>query len=603
MGGDHDFPPFLLKKKNHVVNVSNSIKNFLQSLWGAFVHLLASLVLLIGLLVLFFWSVSPRVPQVGEKTVLQVSLSGQVVEKPMATPWEGWVKQEEGINLIAFKQVMKAAQEDRRIRGVYLEMGGISAGWTSLEEMRKVLEQFKASGKFIVAYGEFCTQRDYFLASLADHITLNPGGRFLLQGASYVTYFYKNLLDRLHVTPQVFRAGRYKSFVEPFIRQGMSAESKHQFQVFLQGIYNRFVTCVADARSLQPSSIRAMADSLSVLLPHRALDAKLVDEVAYASDAEAWVLSRLGLKDKKEVTYVPWSKYPVPNVTQHDHKIAVLVASGEIVDGKGGPEKIASKHFVQHIRKVREDDNIKALVVRINSVGGSAMASEVLWKELTLTRKIKPVVASLVDVAASGGYYMAAACDHIVAGNNTSVGSIGVFLLSFDVHSALQRIGVTTDVVKTNSSADWGINWGRSLTSHEKASIQEGVDQSYRSFLSRVAEGRKKSVKAIESVASGRVWLGSTAKEKGLVDQIGGLEDAVQEAAKRAKLDEGSYTTVYAPTTGFFHALYSFSHSMQVSWMSHVLPVDRKYLETLEMLQNIQGVVQARWPYEVTSTK
>lgn len=546
----------------------------------------------------------PGKPRITDKTVLHIALRGKVVERsPDALMQLFKGEQEQVIDLLALKDAIKHAQEDKNIQGIYLEANVLKAGWASLEEIRNALLSFQETGKFIVAYGEHYTQKTYYLASLADAIVLHPEGIFPLRGLSQTVFFYKALLDQLEVAPQIFRVGKYKSAVEPFIRQDMSQASKHQSGKLLNAIYDHFLDRIALARGLKKASIQTMADTLSAIMPRDAYHAKLVSQVGHFDDAEALIKTRLSLAPEASINYVSFGKYASFKKTPQSskNKIAVLIAEGNIVDGAGTPGTIGSKDFASSLRAIRKDKSIKAVVLRINSPGGSAFAADVLWKELILTKAQKPVVASMSDVAASGGYYLASACNKILAHPTTITGSIGIFGLFFDVHALLSnKLGITTDAVKTGSSADLFENPGRPLNNHEKTIIQKVVDKGYNTFLERVAAGRNIDKQVIARVAGGRVWVGQMAQEKGLVDELGGLEAAIQSAAKLAAIEDNEYTVSYWPRPQ------TVSEQVLSGWKNHVgneaalctLQANFPAFKHMQELINMTGI-QARLPYMI----
>ncbi len=577
-----------------------SIKLMFKQVFIVVAGIFTSVVLFLGM---GLFLLQPSKPKITDKTVLHIALRGKVVEyipDTLKQFFQG--EQEKVIDLMALKDAIRHAQEDKNIRGIYLEVDALRVGWASLEEIRSALLSFQKTGKFIVAYGEHYTQKTYYLASLADDIVLHPESIFPLRGLSQTVFFYKALLDQLEVAPQVFRVGKYKSAVEPFIRQDMSQESKRQSGRLLSAIYGHFLDKIATARGLDKVSIQAIADSLSVIIPRDACQAKLVSQVGHFDDAEALIKTRLSLAQEASINYVPFDKYASFTKPPESSKkqIAVLVAEGTIVEGAGAPGTVGSKDLAASLRAIRKDKSIKAVVLRINSPGGSALAADVLWKELILTKAQKPVVASMSDVAASGGYYLAAACDRILAYPTTITGSIGIFGLFFDVHALLSnKLGITTDVVKMGGSADLFENPGRPLNGHEKAIIQKVVDKGYNTFLDRVADGRKIEKEIIVRVAGGRVWTGQKAQEKGLVDELGGLEAAVQAAAKLSGIAD-EFSVSYWPKSR------TLSEQIASSWRSHIgneatLRTLQKTFPTLKPLQELINMtgIQARLPYRV----
>ncbi len=546
----------------------------------------------------------PGKPRITDPSVLKLPLRGRVVEKEPKTPLTlAAQNQELTLDLVAFKSVIKEAQADKRIRGLYLEADALQAGWAQLTEMRSALQAFRQAGKFIIVHGSTYTQKVYYLTSVADHIVLHPEGSFLLQGLSSTVIFYKALLDKLAIKPQTFRVGAYKSAIEPFTRQSMSPASRQQSTVLVNALYDHFVATVAPARQLPPLLLRQKAQTLSAVMPQDAQQAQLVDQLGYFCDVEAFIKTKLSVEADKKINYVPWKKYAqtleeAPEASQN--QIAILTAEGTIVEGKGAPGQIGAKTLTHYIRQLAEDETVKAVVLRINSPGGSALASDTLWKELSLLKEKKPIVASMSDVAASGGYYLAAACSQIWAHPNTITGSIGIFGLFFDVDALLRdKLGISTDVAKTNPSADLFSNPGRPLSVSEKAIIQQYINKGYTTFVDKVAQGRSLSKAAVAQAAAGRVWPGQLAQQKGLVDELGGLEEAISAAAKLADLGD-NYAAVHFPTPkSLWDELFKDEDS---SAQEHALwqALQRKLpqLRHVQTLAEMQGI-QARLPYTI----
>lgn len=577
------------------------MKRFLKQVLIVVIGIFTSLVLLGGVVVVLL---QPSELKVVDKTVLHIALRGQAVEHNPDTFTQFFQgNQEETIDLVALKSAIKHAQKDKNIAGIYLEADDFRVGWASLEEIREALLSFQEAGKFIVAYAEHYTQKTYYLASIADDIVQHPQGLFPLRGLNQTVFFYKSLLEKLEITPQVFRVGKYKSAIEPFTRQNMSPSSKHQSAALLDVIYSHFLDQVSRARKVKKASLQEMANMLSVVMPQDAYQAKLISHVAHFDDVEALIKTRLALEEEDTISYTSFEEYAAhkKSDTSSENQVAVIVAEGAIVDGKGAPGCIGSQDLAATLKKVREDEAIKAVVLRINSPGGSALASEVLWKEIILTKAKKPVVASMSDVAASGGYYLASACSRILAHPTTVTGSIGIFALFFDVNALLRnKLGITTDVVKTSSSADMFINPGRPLTAHEKSVIQKCIDKGYDTFLERVAQGRGLDKAAIARVASGRVWAGRAAQKQKLVDKLGGLEEAIQAAAELAALDKENYGVSYWPKsqTLYEKILNIWGSSLDNKVTFKTLQSEFPVLGHIEELTNMTGI-QARLPYKI----
>jgi len=540
-------------------------------------------------------------------TVLRLTLHGQLVDSVSAPLLPIFDKDKpHELDLIAIKKAICAAQKNEHIKGMYLDVEGLSGGWASLLELRDTLAAFKRTGKFIVAYGSTYTSKSYYLAALADEIVLHPSGNFMFTGLQLTTLFYKGLLDKLDISPQIFRVGRYKSAIEPFTRYAMSDASKDQYATLLHTIYSHLLQTISKARNITPAVLQQLASTLHVTQPEKAYQAHLFTKIGYASDAEQLVKSKLALPADSKVNYVDYHTYNaycekhMPTFPS-PHKIAVLVATGAIMDEEVmGMKHISAGAFVKTLKELREDASIKAIVVRINSPGGSALASDTIWKEIMLTREHKPVVASMGDVAASGGYYIAAGSNYIFAQPTTITGSIGIFAMYFDAHALLKnKLGIVGDVVKTNPSADL-FNPTRPFTTYEKQVIQQHIEAGYETFLDRVATGRQMKKEIIVALGEGRVWPGSLAKKHGLVDELGGLDKAIRKAASLA--DVKSYQVDYFPK----HRTDLFRQLMR-HWREESDFLDmnsRLFIPYYNMLTNLQAIAsqqgtQAWWPYEV----
>lgn len=586
------------------------LKSFLKQILVVVVGIFASLFLFSGAIALLIsW---PSKPKITNNTILQISLCGEVAEySPASLTQLVSGEQDKTIDLLTIKDAIRHARADKNIRGIYLEINPVKAGWAILEEIRDSLLSFRQAGKFIVAYGDHYTQKSYYVASVADEIVLNPEAIFPLKGLNQTVVFYKTLLDRLEINPQVFRVGKYKSAVEPFTRVDMSPASRYQSNVLLRSIYDYFLDGIASARGLQKTSIKAAAETLSAVTPQGAHQVGLVSQVGHFDDAEALIKEKLKLDRKASIDYVSLGKYAALKKTplsSEGQKIAVLVAEGMMVDGTGTSKTLGSKDVVASLRAIRKDKSIKAVVLRINSPGGSALAADVIWKELVLTRDCKPVVASMSDVAASGGYYLASACQRILAYPTTITGSIGIFGLFFDVHTLLRdKLGITTDVVKTSVSADLFDNLGRPFSKHEQEVIQKSVDKGYRTFLEKVALGRNMDKNAVADVAAGRVWTGQLAYEKGLVDEVGGLESAIQAAASLADLTDDEYTVTYWPRLptlteqirNFYVQICGYERDQKCYGMAlYALQASLPTLKHVQELIDMVGI-QARLPYTI----
>ncbi|MEO6686696.1 MAG: signal peptide peptidase SppA [Dyadobacter sp.] len=545
---------------------------------------------------------------VEDKSVLKLDLNKPIaevgVENPLSELGGPFSGNENVTGLKDIKDALKSAQKDDKIKGIYLKAENPQAGWATLEEIRNQLLEFKKSKKFVVAYGESFSEKGYYLASLSDKIYLNPAGGMEWNGMSAEYSFYKGTFDKLNIKPEIFRVGSFKSAIEPFIRENMSDSSKKQSAELIGAIYGNFLTNISKSRGIEVPVLKGFADSLTIDNPKAALANKLVTHLGYWDEFENSIKKELSIEDKKNISYVGVDKYIKSDVTPEDgdynNRVAVIVAEGEINSGEGSDESIGSDDFIKELKKARDNDKIKAIVLRINSPGGSALASDVMWREIQITSKKKPIIASMSDVAASGGYYMAMGCDKIVAQPNTITGSIGIFGLIFNVKDFMNnKLGVTFDAVKTSEHADWPTAT-RDMTEFEKSMIQKSVNEGYANFTSKAAAGRKMPVEKLRSLAQGRVWSGTEAKANGLVDVLGGIDDAIVIAAKAAKLKEGDYRVRYFPEKKkpIEELLGKMMGNSEDKVLDRNLGELSTYVKMYKKLMNMGGM-QTRLPYEL----
>jgi protease-4 len=438
------------------------------------------------------------------------------------------------------------AKTDNNIKGIYLKAGGSPNGLATAQQIREALKDFKTSKKFIYAYGDFIPQADYFIASVADSVFINPLGTVELKGLSSQITFFKGALDKLKVQPEIFYCGQFKSATEPFRMDKMSEPNRKQQAALQKDVWNEMLLAISEHTKADTATINSWAQKGIVQSAHDAVTYKLADGLRYKDEVESLLRKQSGLEEKDKIRFANISDY-VNNVKDNtsENSIAILVAEGEIVDGtgSGSATQIASETFIKEIRKVRDNDKIKAVVMRVNSPGGSALASEVILRELQLLRKKKPIVVSMGDLAASGGYYISCQADSIFALPNTITGSIGVFGMMFNTKAFFnEKLGVTFDGEKNAPYADFP-NMNREMTDQEKKFIQNSVDTIYMTFKSRVAAGRKMDIAFVDSIGQGRVWTGTAGLKNGLVDALGGLDRAVKSAAAIAKLKDYKLVT------------------------------------------------------------
>lgn len=492
-------------------------------------------------------------PQVKDKSILVFDLSLTVRDTDPTSSTSRAIEEAlsgeetDTITLRTVVDTLNAAAEDSRIVALYLDGSQTSTssgtGFATLKEVREALERFKESGKKIIAYDVDSGEGEYYLSSIADTIVLNPMGSLEMNGFSSQPMFFTGALEKFGIGIQVIRVGKYKSAIEPFVLQELSPENRQQMQALLEDLWSEFRTTVGKSRQVTPQELQAIADNQGIVLASDAIGRRLVDKVGYYDEVIAQLQELTGESEtEKSFRQIRISTYAdIADKPEHQraskNKIAVLYASGEIVDGEGSVQEVGGESFAAQMRKLRLDDSVKAVVLRVNSPGGSATASEIIQREVKLTRDSKPVIISMGDIAASGGYWISTYGNRIFAEPNTVTGSIGVFGLLMNVQQIANENGITWDVVKTGRFADTQ-TVSRPKTPQELALIQKIVDQVYSKFLNKVAESRQLSKDKVAQIAQGRVWSGIDAKQLGLVDEIGGLDDAIEYAVKQANLGE-----------------------------------------------------------------
>jgi len=549
-----------------------------------------------------------------DKSVLVFDLSTQVRDsQPPANLAQAFSGQkQEIITLRRVLQSINKATKDDRIVALFLDgrRGGSSNGYATMEEVRLALEKFQAAGKKIIAYDVTLSEQEYYLSSLADEVIVNPMGMMELNGLSSKQMFFKGALEKYGVGVQVIRVGDYKSAVEPYIRSDLSSANREQTKALLSDLWGKFLTTVAETRNLDTSKLQKLVDANGYLEPQEAKQAGLIEQVGYYDNVATKLRKLTGETEATESfrqvdlgTYadrmLPISK----GVSNAGDKIAVIYAEGAIVGGRGSIETIGSDRFAEEFQELREDESVKAIVLRVNSPGGSATASEVILREILLTKKEKPVIVSMGNVAASGGYWIAAGANQIFAEENTVTGSIGVFGLLSNIQEIANEHGVTWDVVKTGEFADIGSNV-RPKTEAELAIYQKSVDKTYRLFLNKVARYRNLPVEKVKEIAKGRVWSGKEAVNIGLVDRIGGLESAIAHAAKTAELGNSWQLEEYPQQNRFETQL--IQHLFDVKTLESQGAIDPITAEFLKIRQELAMLsafndpsgVYARLPFD-----
>lgn len=588
----------------------NFFKSFLASCLGSLVAFIVAFFLLFFLLAgLVGTAISDggnnNKVAINDNSVLHLKLDVPITEAEIENPFEGLPLPGAGdatISLLQFKRVIKSAADDPKIAGVYLDISMFMSGFATAKEIRESLLAFRKSGKWVIAYSEVMTESAYYIASAADKVYLNPEGDLEFNGLAVEVSFFKKLFDKLEIKPEIFRVGDFKSAVEPFMLDKMSDANRLQLNELIEGINNEMIKEIATSRNIEESKLKEISDKMMATNLQEAKKLKLVDSLVYYDQVLAELENKLGVSSESDIDFVKYNKYKktVTNTKTSENEIAVIVAEGDIMPGKADPGTIGSTTFAKEIRKARNSKKVKAIVLRINSPGGSALASDVMWREVTLAAKEKPVIASMGDYAASGGYYLAMGANTIVAEPNTITGSIGVFSVLFDMSSFLgNKIGITFDEVKTGDVGEL-VTVTRPLTEQEKRIWQKRTDAIYETFTNKAAEGRKMNVEELKKVASGRVWTGKQGKERGLVDELGGFDDAVKIAAEKAGIADNYKVRFYPKQKTFFEQwLSDLEENAKTKALQDELGENYKMVEQVKKLKTYQGA-QARMPFELT---
>ena len=579
----------------------NFIKTFLAGLLAVVVGTFLVFFLWIFILLGIAGSMEKSV-SVHPESILKIDFSEMLTDAPSSDPLAGLdlmtLQTQRQLPLFKALRAIEAAAGDDRIKGIYLRMNGNGgvAGSAILEELRDALVEFKQSGKFIVAYNETYSQGGYYLATAADKIYMQPEGMMEWAGLSMNMMFYKGLLDKLDIKTEIFRptACKYKSAVEPYIYNKMSDANREQMQQLVDSMWGIITEAVAESRGVDQKTLNELADKLEVALPQEALEKGLVDGLVY-EDQMKDVFADLGVTVDDDYQFITLGDYAsqvgadLKNISAD--QVAIVYADGQIVDGEGYGREIYGNTLAAKIAGVRDDEKVKAVVLRVNSPGGSALASDVIWREIELLRAEKPVIVSMGSYAASGGYYISCPADAIVADKMTLTGSIGVFGMFFDTRDALKnKLGITTDGVKSNASADFAAT--APLTPVQRAMIMRGVDRVYTTFTNNVAEGRNLPIEKVLDIAGGRVWLGEDALGVGLIDTYGGLKTAIALAVDKAELgDNFRVVEVKEEPTGFAAIVASLNMSVREAFARSELGLMMKEYNAVREATGQQGVL------------
>jgi protease IV len=543
-------------------------------------------------------------PTILSKSILVLNLGQHYMEKVQNYPLSEIKGNDEGDvpGLYDVVRLLAKAKNDKNIEGIYIIANGNPNGFAASEEIRNALIDFKTSKKFIIAHGDVMTQKAFYVANVADKLYANPTGFVDWSGFSVDYVFLKGTLDKLEIQPQIFYAGKFKSATEPFRAKEMTPENKLQTTIWLSDLYSDFLIKASETRKIDTATLHQLANEGKIQNSRQAFDNKLVDGLKYDDEVKDEIKTRLGKDKYDRLNFISINKYAAAGgfAKTGSDRIALIYAEGDIVDGKGSEGMIGSEEFRNLIRKARLDKNIKAIVFRINSGGGSALASENIWRELIQAKKDKPVVVSFGDVAASGGYYIGCMADSIFALPTTITGSIGVFGLIPNMEGFFKnKLGITFDGVKTAPYANTGAVY-RPLNENEKRMIQAEIENIYAQFKQRVADGRKKDTAYIDNIAQGRVWTGKRALPIGLIDRFGGLNDAVECAARLAKVTNYRLREYPQPRTLFDRIFGTSSSPMEYTSEIKKQLGEENYMIYKELIriQQMTNSSQARLPFE-----
>ncbi len=583
------------------------MKQFFKFVFASIIGILFS-VFILAIILISIAGLGEKPVKIEPNSILHIQLNQEILDRTTENPFEnfdfstGESKESLGLKKDILDNIKKA-KEDKNIAGIH-------AGMATADEIRKALIDFKTSGKFIYSYSELYSQKAYYLASVSDSVFVYPEGILEFRGLSSEKTFIKGLLEKLEVQPQIIRGknNKYKSAVEPLILDKMSDANREQTSKYVNSIWNHLVKGISESRKISVEELTQIADSLRIRKGKDAVLYKLADAAIYKDEVLAILKDKVGADDEKKIKFVSLKKYSRAGKQEDEDeeekgkfkkdKIAVVYAQGDIESGKGDNETIGSERISEAIRKARKDEKVKAVVLRVNSPGGSALASDVIWREVGLTKAVKPVIVSMGDVAASGGYYISCNASAIVAGENTITGSIGVFGVLPNTQKFFNnKLGITFDGVKTNKYSDLG-NTSRPLSADEFNIIQEEVDYIYDDFIGKVSTGRNVEKANVDSIGQGRVWSGTDAKEIHLIDEFGGIERAIELAAEKAGTTD--YRLTYLPKQGnpveqILNEIMG-GGDEESKIIANALGVNYKYYRQLKQIVKMSGV-QARMPY------
>jgi protease-4 len=580
-------------------------KMMFASMLGFFITIIILFFVFIAIVLSFVSLSSNEEVVISSKTILHIELNKPISDRSPKNPiFFDMATMSRKTGLTDILKNINKAKTDNNISGIFLDINSIDAGISTVSEVRNALIDFRKSGKFIYSYSEDYSQAAYYLSTASDKIFLHPEGMLLFKGINAELFFLKRMLEKLDVKVQVVRHGKFKAATEPFFLDKMSPENRQQITALISNTWSQIVKGISETRNIRQELLNQLADSLKIQSPKDALKYKFIDQIAYKDEVFNELKKKTNIPEKDKIVFITIDKYNnVPeetkSVNKNRDKIAVIYATGDIAGGDGNDNTIGSEGLSKAIRKAREDETVKAIVLRVNSPGGSALASDVIWREVELATRVKPVVASLGDVAASGGYYIVCPATKILADQTTITGSIGVFGLVPNMKGLFNdKLGITFDNAKTNLNSDY-IPVTQPLSPYQSKVLQNEIEQIYSTFISHVAEGRHLKKEVVDSIGQGRVWNAMDAKKIGLVDDFGGLEKAVETAATLANIKDYRIISLPEQKDLIGQIFDELMGSSRISYLEKELGEDYKYYQYLKQVKEMKGI-QARLPFFIS---
>ncbi|MCF8228250.1 MAG: signal peptide peptidase SppA [Bacteroidales bacterium] len=580
-------------------------KFMFASMLGTILTILIVFFLLMGLVMSIASYSEKEAISIKPNTVLHMKLNTPIFDRTPKNPFEQFNFQTmEPLEMIGLNDILnnlEKAAKDPNIKGIYLDLSVIPTGMATIEEIRDALIEFKQSGKFIICYGNVLDQAAYYMASVADEIYMSPEGMILFKGLNAEVMFLKGTLEKLDIDMQVIREGKYKGAIEPFTRENLSEANREQIQELIKVVWSQISGTIAESRNIDIYDLNLIANNLDVTNSASALKYKFIDGLKYKDEITTLLKKKLNIEEDNKIEQISISKYTHVKLDKKEKeytrdRIAVVYGSGNIIMGQGDEQTMGAEKVSKALRQARNDDNVKAIVFRVNSPGGDAFASDIIWREVQLAAETKPLVVSMGDLAASGGYWISTPADRILADPITITGSIGAYGMFPNLKDFFNnKLGITFDNVKTNENADF-LSISKPLSSYQEQIIEQEMDQVYNSFLQKVASGRKLSVDYVDSIGQGRVWSGSDAKRIGLVDEFGGLKRSIKAAAELSELTNyriKELPELKDPIEEFFNTLFG---NPSANLIQQELGSYYDYYQYLKSIKESNGI-QARMPY------